>query len=272
MSTLNFEAISHKSIFEAFDFSIDPIAVTDANLDNGVAIIYVNSAFCNETGYTKEELIGQNPNILQGEKSNRALLGTLKEKLKQDGNFKGQTVNYKKDGSEYIVQWTISSLKDRYGKVIAYVSFHKIITQQVNALNENDLLQKVIHNVPSSIIITDLEANIIYVNNAFLKNIQYRSDELIGKNARVLKSGKQSDKYYKNMWEKLSSEGSFEGVFISSRKDGTLFYDKKTIQLIKDENGKPQYYVGVSHDITQLTLALQKQKRSVVESQSNTFE
>ena len=262
MSTLNFEAISHKSIFEAFDFSIDPIAVTDTNLDKGVAFIYVNNAFCNETGYTKEELIGQNPNILQGEKSNRLLLSTLKEKLRNDGNFKGQTVNYKKDGSEYIVQWTISSLKDRYGKVIAYISFHKIITQQVNALNENNLLQKVIHNVPSSIIITDLEANIVYVNNPNYQKIHHRPHDRIVTHARLLLSGKQSDKYYKNMWEKLSSEGSFEGVFISSRKDGTLFYDKKTIQLIKDEDGKPQYYVGVRHDITQLTLALQKQKQA----------
>ena len=261
MSKLNFEAIAHKSIFEAFDFSIDPIGVADANLDSGVKFIYVNEAFCKETGYTKEELIGQNPNILQGEKSNRALLSTLKEKLKNEGNFKGQTVNYKKDGSEYIVQWTISSLKDRYGKVIAYISFHKIITQQVHALNENHLLQKIVRQVPSSIIVTDLEANIIYINDTFLKNIQYRAEELIGQNARVLKSGKQSEKYYKNMWEKLTSEEKFEGIFISSRKDGSLFYDKKTIQLIKDENGNPQYYIGVSHDITKLTLALQKQKR-----------
>ncbi len=63
------------------------------------------------------------------------------------------------------------------------------------------------------------------------------------------------------MWEKLITEERFEGVFISSRKDGTLFYDKKTIRLIKDENGTPRYYVGVSHDITKLTLALQKQKQ-----------
>lgn len=261
MSKLNIDAITQRSIFDAFECSLDPIGITDADLERGVKFVYVNEAFCKETGYSKEELIGENPKILQGEKSNRELLSTLKERLKNDGHFKGQTINYKKDGSEYIVQWTISSLKDRYGKAIADISFHKIITKQVHDLQENHLLQKIVQQLPSSIIVTNLEANIIYVNETFCKNIQYSVDELIGKNARVLKSGKQSDKYYQNMWEKLITEERFEGVFISSRKDGTLFYDKKTIRLIKDENGTPRYYVGVSHDITKLTLALQKQKQ-----------
>jgi PAS domain S-box-containing protein len=263
--TVNLEAITHKSILEAFDASNEPIAITDAQLDSGVSLIYVNPAFCRETLYTKEELLGENPRILQGEKSNKELLGTLKEKLKTEGVFEGQTTNYKKDGSEYIVNWTISPLKDRYGKVLAYISFHKIITKEVTAELQNMVFEEVLENLPSMIIVTDLQANIIYVNKTFLQNLQYSKRELVGKNARILKSGKQSDKYYKNMWEKLTTKGCFDGVFISAKKDGTLFYDKKTITLLKDRSGVAQYYIGVSHDITQLTLALKKQKQALQE-------
>ena len=257
-SNLNIEAIAHKSFFEAFESSSEPIAVTDANLEKGVSFVYVNEAFCKETLYTKEELLGENPKILQGEKSNRELLQTLKEKLKTEGFFQGQTTNYKKDGSEYFVNWTISPLKDRYGKVIAYISFHKIITKQIRAESKNMVFEEVLENLPSMIIVTDLEANIIYANKTFTDNLQYSREELIGQNARVLKSGKQNEKYYKDMWEKLTTQGKFDGIFISAKKDGSLFYDKKTISLLKDHEGKPQFYVGVSHDITKLKIALQK--------------
>ncbi len=255
---LNFDAVAPKSIIHAFENSADPIAMTDANLDEGVKFIFVNSAFCKETGYEAQELIGESPKILQGEKSNKELLSGLKDELRSTGKFKGQTVNYKKDGSEYIVKWTITELKNRYNKAIAYISFHKIITQFVRSENENNLLQEIVQQVPSSIIVTDLEANIIYVNDSFLKNIQYTKDELIGKNARILKSGKQNEKYYEKMWKSLMETERFEGVFISSRKDGSLFYDKKTITLAKDRENQAKYYIGVSHDITKLTQALKK--------------
>lgn len=257
---INIEAIAHRSIFEAFDASNEPIAVTDANLETGVSFIYVNPAFCKETLYDKEELIGQNPKILQGEKSNKELLQTLKERLLNEGHFEGQTTNYKKDGSEYIVNWTISPLKDRYGKVIAYISFHKIITKQVEAELQNLVFQEVLEQLPSMVIVTDLEANIVYVNKTFVANLQYTKEELVGKNARILKSGKQNEKYYQNMWEKLTTVGRFDGIFISAKKDGSLFYDKKTITLLRDHEGSPRYYVGVSYDITKLKQALQKAK------------
>lgn len=255
---LNIEAIAPKSFFEAFDASNEPIAVTDANLEKGVSFIYVNEAFCRETLYTKEELIGQNPKILQGPKSNRALLQTLKESLQTKGFFQGQTTNYKKDGSEYIVNWTLSPLKDRYGKTIAYISFHKIITKQVQAEVKNMVFEEVLEHLPSMILVTDLEANIVYANKTFTDNLQYSKEELLGKNARMLKSGKQNEAYYKKMWEKLTTQGRFDGIFISAKKDGSLFYDKKTITLLKDNDGNPQFYIGVSHDITKLKIALQK--------------
>lgn len=253
-----FGKITHNSLLQAFDNSADPVAITDANLDEGIKFIYINKAFCEETGYEKKELIGKSPKILQGQRSNKKLLASLKEQLKKTGSFKGQTINYKKDGSEYIVKWTISELKDNNDNVIAYISFHKIITQFIKSRNENRLFQKIIEQVPSSIIITDLQANIIYANNSFLENIQYTKNELIGENARILKSGKQGVKYYEKMWQSLKNTGKFDGIFISSRKDGTFFYDKKTITLVKDEEGEAKYYVGVSHDITKLKEALTK--------------
>lgn len=254
-----FNAITKQSLFAAFDFSTDPIAMTDANIKGGVRFIYVNDAFCKETGYSKEELIGQNPRILQGEKSDRVMLAKLKEEIALGNNFVGQTVNYKKDGTPYYVKWSISPLKNDDEQIIAFISIHKIISVQVKVQKENLLLQEIIQQAPGMMLVTYLEANIVYVNDAFVKNSGYSKEELVGNNARMLKSGKQSEQFYKKMWEKLTSTQHFEGVFISKRKDGTLFFDNKKITLVKDKEGIGRYYLAISHDITSIANVL-KQK------------
>lgn len=246
------------SLFAAFDYAIEPIAITDANLKEGVKFIYVNQAFLRETGYTKGELIGQNPKILQGKRSNIQMLSKLKNALMQGENFKGQTINYKKDRTPYIVQWTISPLKDKTNNIIAYISIHKIMTAQVEAENKNILFDKILQQTPGAILVTDLEANIVYVNNAFSHNLGYEPNELIGKHTRILKSGKQNDKFYENMWISLISEHKFEGIFISKKKNGELFYDKKVIRVVKDHNSNPLYYLAMCFDVTKVREALQK--------------
>ena len=260
MKNFNFNTISIKSIFRAFDFAIEPIAITDANLEEGVKFVYVNPSFLKETGYSEEELLGESPKILQGPKSNREMLLKLKENLLSGEDFKGQTINYKKDNTPYIVQWSISPLKNVYNKTVAYISIHKILTKEIEALNDNILFDSIIQQSPQAILVSDLEANIIYTNDAFAKNLGYGANEMIGKHTRILKSGKQSSAFYEKMWDGLLNNESFEGIFVSKKKDGSLFYDKKIITLIKDKDGAPRYYMAICHDVTNLKKALASKK------------
>lgn len=257
---LDLSKLDTSSFFKAFDHAIEPIAVTDANLDKGVRFIYVNQAFLDETKYTKEELIGQSPKILQGDKSNKNMLLKLKNTLKRGENFKGQTINYKKDQTPYIVQWTISPLKDNKGDTIAYLSIHKIMTAQVEAQNKNILFDKILQQTPGAILVTDMQAKIVYVNNAFSSNLGYEPKELIGKHTRVLKSGKQNEKFYENMWQSLISKHKFEGIFISRKKNGNFFYDKKVITVVKDQDSNPLYYLAMCFDVTKIKEAFKGAK------------
>lgn len=260
MSSFNFNIISMKSMFKAFDYALEPIALTDANLTDGVKFIYVNPSFLKETGYSKEELVGESPKILQGPKSNKEMLLKLKENLLRDEDFKGQTINYKKDSTPYIVQWSISPLKDVYNKTVAFISIHKILTKEIEALNNNILFENIIGQSPQAILVSDLEANIIYTNEAFAKNIGYSVDELIGKHTRILKSGKQGAAFYQKMWLGLLNHQRFEGIFVSKKKDGSFFYDKKIITLVKDKDSNPMYYMAVCYDVTKLKNALGSKK------------
>ncbi|MBN2825769.1 MAG: PAS domain S-box protein [Campylobacterales bacterium] len=115
-----------------FEHSYNSIAITDANLElPGPKFVYVNPAFTKKTGYTLEEIEDKTPRILQGEETDRELLDKLKSKCQKGEFFQGSTVNYKKDGTKYHVEWNISPIRDTDGKITHFISMQKDITKEV---------------------------------------------------------------------------------------------------------------------------------------------
>lgn len=255
------EDITQSSFFRAFDHSTDPIAMTNTDIDNGFNFTYVNPAFCRETGYSREELIGQSPRVLQGAKSDREMLNGLKETLKADKDFVGQTVNYRKDQTEFIVKWSISPLKNQNNETIAYLSIHKIMTPQVKAEDENFLLNDILQQAPGMIMVMNMDQKIVYVNDAYIAHIGYTREELINQDISLIESLENQKENYKKKWDTLVRQEKFEGVLTIEKKDNTTFFDKQKITTIKDEKGNPQYFLTISHDITKLREALAKKKK-----------
>ena len=89
----------------ALDSNFSSVMLTRA--DDGYPITYVNPAFTELTGYSHEEVIGKEPSILQGPKTDRSLLKQLREKIQSGNVFHGKTTNYRKDGSEFTMEWKI---------------------------------------------------------------------------------------------------------------------------------------------------------------------
>ncbi|MDG5766818.1 PAS domain S-box protein [Balneolales bacterium ANBcel1] len=109
----------------------DSIIITELTLEEpGPRIVYVNDGFEKMTGYKKEEVIGKTPRILQGPKTDRATLDRLRESLVEGKAFFGQTINYRKDGSEFVNQWDIHPLVDHDGKITHWVSYQHDITER----------------------------------------------------------------------------------------------------------------------------------------------
>ena len=106
------------------------LIVTDSDLINGPKILYVNDCFTFLTGYSYDEIIGKTPRILQGPKTDRTVLDKLKKDLQSVGYFKGGfTYNYKKDGSEYVNEWMIDSIRDQDGVITHYYALQRDITK-----------------------------------------------------------------------------------------------------------------------------------------------
>ena len=131
------QEVALRRIEAAIEHVHDGVVITDAQLERpGPRIVYANPATCAITGYTLEELLGQTPRILQGPKTDRATLDRLKRQLAAGEVFSGQTVNYRKDGSEFLVEWQAAPVRDEQGRIINFVSIQRDITEKTRLLEE----------------------------------------------------------------------------------------------------------------------------------------
>jgi PAS domain S-box-containing protein len=104
------------------DNSFDSVLVTDASAKG--RIVYANKAFKKLTGHDPADVVGKDPRILQGPGTDRKVIDRLAAAIKAGGRFEGRAVNYKKDGTPFIMNWRMFPLKDA-GKIIAWVAIQR---------------------------------------------------------------------------------------------------------------------------------------------------
>lgn len=127
---------------KAIDCSNDGIVITAGNHSNR-PIIYVNEAFCRLTGYTREEILGRDCRFLQGPKTNRQELQTLNRSLLQGKSDRVRVLNYRKDGSTFWNELSVSPVTDEQGAITHHIGVQKDITRQVeNEAELNHLLEQ----------------------------------------------------------------------------------------------------------------------------------
>jgi len=115
-----------------------------------------------------------------------------------------------------------------------------------------NLLANAVQETGDSIIITDSQGSIIYVNSGFENKTGYSSSEVLGKNPRILKSGNHDQDFYNSLWKKIKSGQHFRGTILNKKKNGDLFWSEQTITPIKNDQGDITNYVSVLKDITDL--------------------
>lgn len=119
------------------------ILITDAELNSpGPFIVYVNKAFEKMTGWKREEIIGKNPRILQGPKSDLSIFHNLNEILANGEVWEGKTINYKKDGTEFFMEWSIAPVFDKNGRIDKLLAVQNDITENVRIENELEKSRK----------------------------------------------------------------------------------------------------------------------------------
>jgi len=172
---------------------------------------------------------------------------------------------------------TVQDIKDRWLKVkvqniVDYSIVYQLLTLFISILlvviywnrrlkkevqdkeklqKELDKLSQVVEQSQVSIMITDTEGVIEYVNPYFELSCGYSQDELIGQNPRILKSGYQDDNFYKNIWHLITNGATWHGEISNKKKDGTIYWESAVIAPIFDKENKIKSFTAIKEDITQ---------------------
>jgi PAS domain S-box-containing protein len=193
-------------------------------------------------GYTADEMIGRTPDVLyQPDTDGGPRLGRA-----FDGEWRGR----RKDGALVDVRIRTRPMFAPDGTVIGGFA---IVHDASEALRDQRRLQQLaaaVEQSAESVVMTDLEGRMTYVNPAFERLTGYRRDEVIGANPRMLKSGKQSPSFYRAMWATLSSGLPWVAEMTNRRKDGSLYLEEAVFTPIRDAGGTITSYVAVKRDVT----------------------
>ncbi len=360
-----------RTLYTAIEQAAATVVIADLNAD----IEYVNPRFCQITGYTTEEVLGQNPRILQSGHTPAETYQQMWDALSSGQVWSGEMVNKRKNGEIYWEEAQIAPVKDQQGVSTHYVAVKIDITgrkrmeqelmeneAKYRALFENNLfptlltdpvagrilaanqaaldlfdtsedelrarprselmdmsdpgLQAAIaqrqqvgrfqgeltllgpqgRKIPvelssltfnsadgqlrsnmvirdlteakrneeslrlaanvfthahEGIIITDAEANIVDVNEAFTRITGFACDEVVGKNPHILNSGRQDAEFYNAMWRKIAEEGYWQGEIWNRRKSGELYAEWFTISSISDAQNLITNYLAIFSDVTE---------------------
>jgi two-component system, cell cycle sensor histidine kinase and response regulator CckA len=125
------------------------------------------------------------------------------------------------------------------------------LTGRIEAEEKVRQLSHAVEQSPVSVVITDTEGRIEYVNRKFTEVTGYTLEEVLGKNPRILKSGDLPVEEYQRLWAAISTGGTWSGEFHNRRKNGELFWEWATISPIHNGDGRLTHFLGVKEDITQ---------------------
>lgn len=160
--------------------------------------------------------------------------------------------------SEYIVKtgetitcsWTNTQFRDLQGEVVGVISVIEDISARRAAEMELQKLSLAVQQSPVTIVITDRQGNIEYVNPQFTLLTGYSPDEVIGRNPRILKSGQTPEAIYRHLWETIVAGRCWQGELCNRKKNGELYWESVSVSPIVNANGVISHFVAVKEDVS----------------------
>ncbi|MGD8515291.1 MAG: EAL domain-containing protein [Granulosicoccaceae bacterium] len=158
------------------------------------------------------------------------------------------TMAMKAGAQDYIMKGNLTRLAPAIEREIKEA---RIRHQHRLAEDEMRKLSSAIEQTADIVVITDRDGVIEYVNSAFTTATGYIKDEVRGKKTSILKSGEHDERFYQSIWHTIQNGKYFQDVFVNRRKDGSLYYEEKTITPLHDEKGDITNFISTGKDITE---------------------
>ena len=209
----------------------------------------VNEALCTMLGYSADELVGKpaaelfTDEDVVGIFSNKGFCHADRGRIRV--NLRGA------EGNLVPVHIDANLMRDSDGNPLFRYAFITDLRQKIKDLEKIRLLEAAVDQSASSIVITDIDGQIRYVNPAFTKITGYSREEVLGQNPRILKSGRQEAAFYRQMWEEIIGGKVWNGRFCNRKKDGTLYWEDAVIAPVRDEDYRISHFVAIKNDVTE---------------------
>lgn len=217
-------------------------------------ITYVNDRFCAVSGYSRNELLGQNHRIVKSNEHLAEFYRDMWSTIAHGSIWRGEVCNRRKDGSLYWVETSIVPFLDNAGRPYQYVS----IRTDISHIKETELrlriMQRAIDASSSCVLIADAEKAkmpLIYVNPAFERVTGYSRDEVIGRNPRFLHGKEQDQPGLAEIRAVLREGRAGEALLHNYRKDGTPYWNDLRLAPVHDERGRLTHFIGISDDVSE---------------------
>jgi PAS domain S-box-containing protein len=211
---------------------------------------FVNDQFCRMSGYSRGELLGRSLKELL-DPANRSILEEQNARRTLGEIEPYELSMIRRDGSALDVLISPQRHMDATGRMTGSFGVITDLTVFKQLEKERSLLATAIEQSAETVVITDAEGTIQYVNPAFENITGYSRLEAIGKNPRILKSGMHDQAFYSDLWETISGGQVWAGIITNRAKDGSLYQEEASISPVRGNDGQIVAYVGVKRDVTE---------------------
>lgn len=217
--------------------------------------------------YRAEEVLGENVNMLMPEPFRSAHDGYIDRYMStRQGAALGMIRGLKavrKGGEVLDIELALS--RGGSGEDTVFNGVIRDVSEKLKADMEMQKLVNAIEQSAESVMITDGEGAIEYVNPAFEKITGYGRGEIIGSNPSVLKSGVHNKNFYANLWSTIKDGSIWKGEFTNKKKSGEIYYEECTITPVKNQEGDITNFISLKRDITEKKVAAEELEMKNVE-------
>src|SRR6185503_14776581 len=234
-------------------FESTPLPMWVCDLET-LAFLEVNAAAISHYGYSREEFLRMTIEDLRPPDDVPAPIDFIANRP-PDGLEQPRICRHRKrDGTIIYVEITTHSINstERPSEMV--------LANDVTGRKQNEeqlrLQSAALESAANAMLITNHQGVIIWVNPAFTQTTGYAQEEVLGKTARLLKSGKQGPEFYRDMWHTILSGKVWRDTIVNRRKDGSLHQEDMTITPILNNEGEISHFIAIKQDITELELAL----------------
>ena len=242
------QKIEHKlrSLGRAMEQSPASVMITNTH---GV-IEYVNPKFCEVSGYSREEALGQKADLLRSGEMPTDVYQDLWSTLREGLEWHGQLLNRRKNGTLFWESASISAVRDEQGQSQSYIAVKEDISQQKAVEEQLKMIEAVFRTSNEAIMVADRNGMIKTINPAFSRITGYSLEDVQGRNPSMLSSGRHDALFYQDMWHEIDRQGSWSGEIWNRRKNGSVYPEWLSVSVVYDSEGDPSEYVAVFSDIT----------------------